>query len=270
MKYSLLAQSSQRKGGNYGNISILRSSAPNMPTERQFKRLRTTSWRSRRNIGKRQPITSLISILGTLIILIFPGNDPLESPIRSFPRLIRLRFARRFNEAFGLRGVIGFCWLTCHESAFTIAEAGRKAMSETHADRNILSTDKHCELLSANIRDCNARITDGFKLFVQMFTGIVGASIWLRLQHQGVLEQSTFAWLADGAAFVVVATCIVIIIDNLRSWYQYRGRLTDVSGGVTIVPLPDLRKSAKIEAAMLTVMVAAFILFCIFNPLSIK
>ena len=97
-----------------------------------------------------------------------------------------------------------------------------------------------------------------------------GASIWLRLQNQTVLEQTTFAWLANGTAFVVVVTCGVIIGDNLRSWYQYRERLSEVAGGVAIVPLPNLWTAARIEAVMGTVMVVALILFCVFNPLSVK
>jgi hypothetical protein len=46
-----------------------------------------------------------------------------------------------------------------------------------------LSTDKHCEMLSANVRERNERIYEGFKLFVQLFSALVGAVVLIRLQH---------------------------------------------------------------------------------------
>lgn len=136
-----------------------------------------------------------------------------------------------------------------------------------------LSTDKHCEMLTAHIRDCNARITDGFKLFVQLFSAIVGAAVWLRLQQYQPTLPSTYIWLTDGLTLVVVFTCGIIVADNLRSWYGYRVRLSDVAGrdkqGNLIVPRPNLLTAAPIEATMLVVMILALILFCVFNPLQL-
>ncbi len=135
-----------------------------------------------------------------------------------------------------------------------------------------LSADTHCEMITQHIRDCNKRISDSFKLFVQLFSAIVGASVWLSLQTT-TAPKGTFAWLADGISFLALVVCAVTIIDNLRAWHNYRAALSKVAGkdksGKLIVPPPKLRTAATVETAMLVVMLISWVLFTCFNPLKL-
>ena len=135
-----------------------------------------------------------------------------------------------------------------------------------------LSIDKHCEMLTAHIRDRNSAISDGFKLFAQMFSTLVGGAVIARLQY-GTKIPAQFANLADALAALIVCVCAIIILENVRSWYQYRKVLSDIAGqdegGRPIVPPPRLFAAARIESVMIAVMIAAWVMFYLFNPLQL-
>ena len=135
-----------------------------------------------------------------------------------------------------------------------------------------LSVDKHCEMLTAHIRDRNAAIMDGFKLYVQMFSAVVGGAVVLRLQY-GPDIPSLFAGLSDALAGLIFLMGAVIILENVRSWYDFRKALSDVAGTNKsrrrIVPAPKVWKSMRIELVMLAVMAIAWLAFYLFNPLRV-
>src|SRR6185295_15159586 len=92
-----------------------------------------------------------------------------------------------------------------------------------------LSNEKHCEMLSDTIRDKSAAMNDGFKLFIQMFSSVVGGSVLLRVQY-GEKIPHAFINLSNVIAVMVVITTGIIILDQYRSWYGYRRTLSVVAG----------------------------------------
>jgi hypothetical protein len=83
-----------------------------------------------------------------------------------------------------------------------------------------LSVDQHCGMLTDHIRDRSKAIMDGFKLYVQMFSAIVRGTIVLRLQYPKI--PPSFANLADALTGLIFLMGMVIIWENIRSWYQLR------------------------------------------------
>ncbi len=128
----------------------------------------------------------------------------------------------------------------------------------------MLSTDKHCELLDTNIRDKIATIYASFRLFIQLFSAIIGGSIALYLQGDGKIPPS-FALLANALAALVVITCGVMIVDAQFSWRRFRLKLSEVAP--EIPPPLSLIRSSRTVGAMLLVMILALALFVRFNPL---
>jgi hypothetical protein len=132
----------------------------------------------------------------------------------------------------------------------------------------MLSVDKHCEMLTDQIRDRNKHIMNAFKLYVQMFSAIVGGSVALRLQSAGKVPVS-FSWLVDALALLVFLITAVIISDNVRGWHEYRQRLSEIAGRDRnhnpIVPLPTLWKSKRVEVGMIGVMAISLVAFWLFN-----
>jgi hypothetical protein len=142
----------------------------------------------------------------------------------------------------------------------------------------MLSVDKHCEILTGHIRDRVSAMTDAFKLYVQMFSAIVGGAVVLKLQYKNEVPAS-FIWLSDALVFLILLTCAVIIIENMRSWYSYRERLSNFAGKSKrgkrknkksklelVVPTPEVR-NLMVQFVMLGVMTVACGAFFIFNPL---
>jgi hypothetical protein len=142
------------------------------------------------------------------------------------------------------------------------------------SDQKDISVDKHCELLTEHIRDQLKRISDAFRLFVQLFTGIVGGSIWLRVEHAKDLETSrpVFERVSNGLVFLVFFVCAILIADNLRAWRSYRLALSKAAGkagGHPIIPPPNLFVSAWPDVVMIVAMAGAVWLFWRNNPFSV-
>ena len=134
-----------------------------------------------------------------------------------------------------------------------------------------ISTDKDCELLTARLQAQETFIYGGFKLFVQMFSALVGGSVAVRLQYKGQVP-TAFVHLSNWLAFLIVGASVIIILDAYRSWYGYRKTLSSVAGtksGKAIIKKPDLSTASTTPCIMVLVMVAAFLGYVLFNPLSI-
>jgi hypothetical protein len=136
----------------------------------------------------------------------------------------------------------------------------------------MLSPEKHCEMLSDTIRDKSAAMYDGFKLFIQMFSGVVGGSVLLRVQYGGKVPYG-FVELSNVLAAMIVITAAFIILDHYRSWHGYRLRLHELAGtdddGQPRIPKPRFATSGSTVSAMLVAMVFSLIGFVVFNPLQI-
>jgi hypothetical protein len=134
----------------------------------------------------------------------------------------------------------------------------------------MLSREKHCEFLSANVRHRTDALMSWFKLFVQMYGAIVGGALVLRLQYKGEIT-AKFIILSDVLAGLVAVASIGMVYDAHRAWKGHRKKLTEVAGkdesGNDVIPPPNLRKTAITFGIMLGVMIGSLILFLLFNPL---
>jgi hypothetical protein len=137
----------------------------------------------------------------------------------------------------------------------------------------MLSPEKHCEMLSADARHRSAAMIDGFKLFIQLYLAIVGGSLILRLQYEAQVPASVVGASNAMVALLAIAS-LALVIDSFRSWYGHRARLSEVAGrdqsGKLVIPEPNLRKSSGSFIVMVVLIVAASILFWMFNPLRIS
>jgi len=119
-------------------------------------------------------------------------------------------------------------------------------------------------MLSNAIRDKSAAMYDGSKLFIQMFSAVVGGSVLLRLQNPKDIPPA-FVWLSNCLVVLVATTSAWIIVDHYRSWRGYRRAQSKVAGAVPGPPT----SSAWTLAVMLFVMAIALFGFIEFNTFSL-
>jgi len=133
-----------------------------------------------------------------------------------------------------------------------------------------LSTDKHCELLSANVRERSASIYEGFKLFVQLFSALVGGAVIIRLQHPKDLPTS-FVTLSNALALLITFAGVILVTNGLWAWWGHRKKLSEVAGkdetGNAIIPPPRIGLGQVSVWIMIFVMVISCVVFWWFNPL---
>jgi hypothetical protein len=131
----------------------------------------------------------------------------------------------------------------------------------------MLSVEKHCETLSANVRDRIPEIFDGFKLFVQLFSALVGGALVLRLQYAKDVPAS-FVTLSNLLAILITVAGMIMVGDAFRSWHGHRTKLSELAGkdqaGENIIPLPRWHPSSA--WFMLVAMLISCVLFY-FNQL---
>ena len=137
---------------------------------------------------------------------------------------------------------------------------------------NPLNNEKHCEMLGANARVAGDAMRDGFKLFVQLFSAIVGGSIALRLSASVGQPKllTNVAPLAVGLVVFVGLASAGLIADSFRSFLRQRWRLTELAGkdsnDADVVPLPDYQ--SWITIIIMEIVIAGSVLaFWYYNPL---
>jgi hypothetical protein len=137
----------------------------------------------------------------------------------------------------------------------------------------MLSNEEHCKLLTLQLLERLKYIMDGFKLFIQVFTALVGGAVAVRLQY-GEKTPPSFARLGDALAIIIFIATAALILENLRAWYGYRNALSAFAGlnetNRHIIPRPRAWWTARIEIIMILVMIAATCVFLVFNTLRIS
>jgi hypothetical protein len=103
-------------------------------------------------------------------------------------------------------------------------------------------------------------------MFLQLFSAIVGGSIWLSLQPSiKPSARLAYAFLSDMAVTITTFVVVVMVVDNLRSWRRYRISISEMGTGVGFTR-PNLFPSALSETAMLIGILAACGSFWLYNP----
>jgi hypothetical protein len=134
----------------------------------------------------------------------------------------------------------------------------------------MINAEKQYEYVCEQINARNQYIMEYFKTFLQLFSGIVGGSIWLSLTHQiSHLSRGKLAILSTVLAVLVALVTIIIILANLRSWRGHRlaqARLDADNPEPWRIQPPRVLRSSVAEGAMMAAMVIAVIVFGVFNP----
>ncbi len=137
----------------------------------------------------------------------------------------------------------------------------------------MVSVDKEYEFVSAQVRFHIDKIFDSFKLFIQLFSAIVGGSIWLSLQPNMVAKAHTYAAISNALVMLIAALCLVMVVEHNRAWRGNRKAQTRLGGkdetGKDRIPPPGSWRSSSTEIAMGLTVVAAVYLFWRYNPFTI-
>ena len=142
-----------------------------------------------------------------------------------------------------------------------------------------LTVGKHCEMLAANARHRTDSMAAWFKLFLQLYSAIVGGAVALRLQasHNNVpldrfdVPLDRFECLSDLLVIFLGVASAALVIGARVAEHGHRKRLTEIAGkdenNKDIVPAPGLWQWTGC-VVMVAVIVFAAIGFVCLNPLA--
>jgi hypothetical protein len=138
----------------------------------------------------------------------------------------------------------------------------------------MVTDDKQYEFVSKQVRYHNEKIIGAFKLFIQLFSAIIGGTIWLSLQpHITATRALSYAHISDILVTVLALFSSLWVFENLRAWHGYRGAQHRLGGldahGKPKIPAPRLLRASVSEAAMILIIAAATFLFWRFNPFTL-
>jgi hypothetical protein len=133
----------------------------------------------------------------------------------------------------------------------------------------MVSEDKQYEFITNRVSDLSNATEDGLKLFVPMYSAILGGSIWLRLQLKDAVPPS-YKYLSDALILLLTFVCIYIVLDNLRAWWWYRQKLAEITSGSKYPATQPHWSAAIIEVVLCAAMFAAGIAFVLFNPFMVS
>jgi hypothetical protein len=133
----------------------------------------------------------------------------------------------------------------------------------------MVSDDKQYEFVSEQIRFHVNKIYDSFKLFIQLFSAIVGGSVWLGLQD----NSPRFVVVSDVLVGLIAVVCLVTVFENNQAWRGYRKAQSRLGGkdesGQDKIKGPSIWVSSLIEMVMALAIIVAVGLFCRYNPFTI-
>jgi hypothetical protein len=100
-------------------------------------------------------------------------------------------------------------------------------MSETDK----VSEDKIYEFVTSQIQFREQGAINAFKLFLQVFSAIVGGSIWLSIQSStSQASRPGFAAISDALVGLVFAVTAIMVAENFRGWLGYRKAQSKMAG----------------------------------------
>jgi hypothetical protein len=132
----------------------------------------------------------------------------------------------------------------------------------------MISDEKQYDFITSRITDLANATHDSLKLFIPMFSAILGGSIWLRLQIKGEVA-ATYQTLSDALVLLLTGMCVLIVLYNLWAWWGYRNLLVQITHDSPHPALPPHWTSAGIEAVLCLAMAIACGIFIAFNPFGI-
>ncbi len=133
----------------------------------------------------------------------------------------------------------------------------------------MISEEKQYEYLGRVLTDRLNRIFDSFKLFLQLFSTIVGGSIWLSMQNVSPNARHRYIVASDTLILLVILVTGVMVFEAQRGWWGYRKTLSEFDGGNHPIPPPKWTRRWT-EIVMLLGMVASGVVFALFNPFAVS
>src|SRR5579872_6202343 len=129
----------------------------------------------------------------------------------------------------------------------------------------MVSAEKIFDFVAIRANQTSNDTESGLKLFLPIYSAILGGSIWLTAGQSGTIPGS-YQFISDMLVFLVTFVCVYIEIDNLQAWKKYR-ELLSLMTRQTAHPLPMPGRSAEvIDYVLCFGMGLACIIFMIFNP----
>ncbi len=134
---------------------------------------------------------------------------------------------------------------------------------------HIIGDEELYRTLCEMIAERNRNALDAFKIFISLYSAIIGGVIWLSTQTAQPLP--SYGLLSTGVVFLITFVAVIHVIEAKRGWWGYRKAQSELVGknkdGKYRIPPPKLFPTVLTEGAMITAMLVAAAGFYWFNPL---
>jgi len=132
----------------------------------------------------------------------------------------------------------------------------------------MISDDKIFDFIATRANQTSNDTEVGLKLFVPMYSAILGGSIWLS-DRLGNSTPHKFVYLSNALVLLLTFVCIYIVIDNLRAWWGYRIQIAEITKDSKHSISQPRWDSAIIELVLCLGMLGAGGMYVWFNPFSV-
>ena len=97
----------------------------------------------------------------------------------------------------------------------------------------MIGEEKQYEYVGSVVTDRLDRARDAFKLFLQLFSAIVGGAIWLNTQHIALEARSNYVLVSDVLVALVTFVTGTMVYRAIKGWWGYRLALSKFDCGST-------------------------------------
>ena len=130
--------------------------------------------------------------------------------------------------------------------------------------------EEHYKFITTQIIRRDHLAIEYLKTYVQFFTAIVAGSVWLRThaEHPIKLYLKKYTFLSNAMVLIAAALTIVLVFNNLRSWYGYRQAQAVIAtdSNKFFVPTPKRSTIYYMESVVVISVVLSSIAFVYANP----
>ena len=150
-------------------------------------------------------------------------------------------------------------------SDFLAAAELNVVLQNLERDAMEIPKENQYEYLTGHLQYLNEKIIQFFTLFIKLATAIVGGAFYLHLKLPPEdVKRASISNATDFLFILVSFSMILLILNNLRSWFEFRNTLSE--------QYPEIANKKHImrwltEAVMCLVIVITCIGFLAFSPL---
>jgi hypothetical protein len=129
----------------------------------------------------------------------------------------------------------------------------------------MISDDKIFDYLTTRANQTSNDTEAGLKLFIPMYSAILGGSIWLSDKLEDPIPVR-YRYLSNALVALLTIVCIYVVLDNLRAWWGYRVQLAEITKESKYPLPPPQWHAAVIEVVLCLGMLGACAMYVWFNP----